>query len=471
MNTHHSGTKTKTTELKRVIGFWGGTAIVVGCVVGAGIFRTPASIANVLQNPLLIIALWVGAGLLCLCGALALAELSTMMPRTGGTYVYIRAAYGDSAAFTFGWLYVVAAIPSGIAALATFFGELMLHLAGQNPATAAPYMIPGIAVAMLVVLSLVNVRGVALGAMVQTTFTIIKTLALVLVVFVAFLVVDGHIEHLAPASGGLELNGGFVGLAAALSFVFYTYNGWVYIGLVGGEIEKPEKRLKPMLLTGVIIILIIYVVTNLAYVYAFPVNTMQDKHVAQDIMTQAFGPIGGKFIAACIVASVFGTMNGTILTNSHVAYAPARDGLSFKFLGRCHPKWATPDASIMTQGAIAVVLTLWLKNFDALASYFVVVEWTALIFIIGTVFILRRKLPHFPRPYKVPGYPLIPLIFVVGTTVGLAAIVWSRIELYNYYNPFLGLGIACLGFPVYYIWKAVNSRWGNDVFHEDASVF
>jgi len=450
--------KNKTTELKRAIGFWGGTAIVVGSVVGSGIFRTPASIANVFQDPTLILGLWIGAGLLCLCGALTLAELGTLLPKTGGTYVYLRAAYGDAAAFTFGWLYVVAAIPSSMAALAAFFGELILHLYGLDPMIQPTYMVPIIASTMVIVLSLINIRGVAFGAYVQTSFTVVKTLALAVVIFVAFLLLDGQMDNFAPAAGGITKNGGVYGLAAAIAFVFWSYDGWVNIGFVAGELEKPEKRIKPMLITGVLIIIALYVLANLAYIYIFPVSTMPGKLVAQDIMTLAFGPAGGIVMSVAIIMSVFGAMNGTILTKSRVAYALSRDRLSFSFLGHVHPRWATPDLSIITQGTIAVLILYWLKNYDAIVSYFVVVEWSALIFTIAAVFVLRKKLPNAPRPYRVPGYPWIPIIFIVGTTFGLTTIVISGIELNNDYTPLMGLGIAILGFPVYYIWQAFHRR-------------
>jgi len=449
---------TVATDLKRTIGFWGGTAIVVGSVVGSGIFRTPSSIAAVLQDPRLILALWVGTGFLCLCGALALAELATLLPRTGGSYVYLREAYGDSAAFTFGWLYVVAAIPSGIAALAAFFAELVLRLFGVDPATAPAYVHSVIATSMLVTLSLINIRGTALGAAVQTAFTVIKTAAVAVVIVVAFVLVDGSLSHFTAAPGGLSQNGGVVGLAAAVAAVFFTYNGWVYVGLVAGEISEPEKRLQPILVVGTLTIMTLYVLANLAYFYVFPVTEMVDKLVAQEVMELAFGPVGALVIGVAIAASVFGAMNGTILTNSRVAYALARDGLSFSVLGRCHPRFATPHVSIAVQCVMAIALVLWLKNFDALISYFVVVEWSALIFTIAAVFVLRRRMPDAPRPYRVPFYPWVPLVFVVGTTLGLAAIVWSRIELQGDYAPLAGLGLACLGFPIYYVWRALTGR-------------
>jgi amino acid transporter len=444
------------TDLKRTIGFWGGTAIVVGSVVGSGIFRTPSSIAAVLQNPPLILAMWIGTGLLCLCGALTLAELATLLPKTGGTYVYLREAYGDSAAFTFGWLNVVAAIPSGIAALAAFFAELTLRVFGRDPATVPDIVHSVIASSMLVTLSLINIRGAALGAAVQTAFTVIKTAAVAAVIFVAFLFVEGSWPNLAAPPDGD--GGDLVGVAAAVGAVFFTYNGWVYVGLVAGEIAEPEKRLQPILVTGVLTIMTLYVLVNVAYFYVFPVSEMVDKLVAQEILELAFGPVGGLVIAACIVASVFGAMNGTILTNSRVAYALARDGLSFSALGRCHRRFATPHVSIAVQGVMAVALVFWLKNFDALISYFVVVEWSALIFTIAAVFVLRRKMADAPRPYRVPAYPWVPLVFVVSTTLGLAAIVWSRIELQGDYAPLTGLGLACLGFPIYYVWRAVTRK-------------
>ena len=321
-------------ELRRVIGFWGGTALIVGTVIGSGIFRTPASIAKVSQDPFLIMVLWVAVGGLTLCGALCLAELGTLLPRTGGTYVYLRAAYGDAAAFVFGWLYLVAAIPSGLGALGIFFGELVLGLFGFDPESAPRWGIRGVAIGTIVFLSAVNVLGAKFGATVQKVFTVIKVAALLGVIAVAF-AFSGRMPATAVVTPEQT---GILGLAAALAYVLFTYNGWVYIGMVAGEIVDPERKLKRILVVSTLTLAALYVTANFAYFAAMPVESMPGKKVvAQEIVTAALGPVAGVVLATCIMASVFGAMNGGILTKSRVAYALARDGLSFSILGRCHP--------------------------------------------------------------------------------------------------------------------------------------
>src|SRR5947207_2347844 len=215
------------TELRRSIGFWSGVALIVGTMIGGGIFRTPASIAGVLRDPRLILLLWVFFGVVSICGALTLSELATMLPQTGGTYVYLRAAYGDSAAFVFGWLYMLAAIPSGMAALAVFLGELLLGPSAWIPAAAA---------GAIVGLSAVNILGVRLGAAIQNVFAVTKVAALAAMIALAFASGKGDPGRwlLAP-----EESGGWRGIAAAAQSILFTYNGWVYVSLAAGEILEP----------------------------------------------------------------------------------------------------------------------------------------------------------------------------------------------------------------------------------------
>jgi amino acid transporter len=434
-------------ELRRDLGFWGGLSVVVGTVIGGGIFRTPATIASVLPDPLLILALWAVVGAITLCGALSLAELASLLPKTGGTYVYLRAAYGDAAAFAFGWLYLLAAIPSGFAALAAFFGELVLRACGRDPA-AAPGLVTAVAAGAVVVLSAANVLGVRFGAVVQKVFAGIKVAALLGIIAACLL--SGQADP-ARLSGG-EFT--FRGLASAVAFVMFTYNGWVYVSLVAGEVESAETRMKRILIAGTLTVIGLYLGANLSYLLVVPVAEMPGTVVAREALIRTAGPWAGTLVMACIGASVFGALNGIVLSKARVPYALARDGLSFAFLGRCHPRFATPHVSILVLAAITVALLLWLRSFDALAAYFVVVEWFALLFAIAAVLVLRRKLPGAPRPYRVPGCPWVPLVFIVGTTLGLAAIVWSSAAK-GRWEPLIGLGISLAGFPVHSLWR----RW------------
>jgi APA family basic amino acid/polyamine antiporter len=421
--------------------------VVVGTVIGSGIFRTPSSIAKVFDDPVIIMGLWVFGGAICLCGALSLAELAALFPRTGGSYVYLREAYGDAAAFTFGWLYLLAAIPSGMAALAVFFGEQLVGLFPGTPPAAA---VPAVAIALIAALSAANIVGVRLASRIQQAFTVIKVAALAGVILLA--AASGAVEPGHFRAGG-SADSPLLGLAAALAYVLFAYNGWVYLSMVAGELEAPERSAGRVLLWGMLAVTALYVLANAAYIAMVPVPGMRGKIVAEEIVARVLGSGARAGLTACILCSVFGSMNGVILTKSRVAYALARDGLGFSVLGRCHPRWATPHVSIAVQGVLAVLLIVWLRDFDRITPYFVVVEWLALLFTIAAVFVLRRRRPDAPRPYRVPAYPWVPGVFVVGVTVGLAAIVWSRIALLKDYAPLIGLAVSLAGFPVYAVWR------------------
>jgi len=439
------------TDLKRTIGFWAGVAIVIGSIVGSGIFRTPAEIARVLPNPGVILALWVVFGLVSLCGALTLAELSSLLPRTGGTYVILQKAYGDAAAFTFGWMYLVGAIPASLGAVAMVFSEQLVELSGGEPVTTSSFQVKAIAVAIIVVLTVINVLGVALATAVQSLFTIIKMAALAALFFLAL--AAGGTDGSRLSTGGEVLAGG---LAQAAAFIIFTYNGWAYLGLVAGEVKDPERQVSRIILSGMFIVIVFYLATNLMYHLSLPVSEMaKETVVARRVAFDLFGPRGGAAMNAVILASVFGTLCAIVLTNSRVPYAMARDGLGFAILGRCHPKFATPHVALLLQGAITVALILWLGSFGRLSTYFVLVEWTALVFAIAAIFVLRRKMPEAPRPYRTPGYPFVPLVFVLVVSLFLVGIAWSNASRGDW-APVLGLAISLAGFPAFMLWRGFS---------------
>jgi APA family basic amino acid/polyamine antiporter len=438
--------------LARVIGFWGGLAVIVGITIGGGIFRKPHTLARDVGDPATILGLWVGFGLVSVCGALALAELSSMLPHTGGVYVYLRSAYGDAAAFVFGWLFLLVSTPAAIGALATFFAELLLGLIGHDPARTGS-TVPAVACVTIVALSVVNLLGARLGSAVQSVFAFLKVGALLALIVASFTVPGGSFAHLAPADhAGRNLGSG----AAS---VIWAYDGWVAVSMVAGEVVAPERLLRKVIVGGMLLIVLLYVGANIGYFYALPVAVMAQETggVPQRIMADLLGPIGAGLIGAAILCSVFGALNGNILAKPRVAYAMARDGLTFGFLGRVHPRWSTPHAAILIQAAMAIVLVVALRDFDALTTYFVVVEWSALLFAVAAVLVLRARRPEAPRPFRTPGYPWVPLVFLVGTLAGLLAIVQGEIDrpIPNY-APLWGLLLAGVGFPVYRLWRELS---------------
>ena len=436
-------------DLRRVIGFAGGTALIVGITIGGGIFRKPPTIAGLVPNPLVILGLWAAFGLISICGALAIAELSSLLPRPGGVYVFLREAYGDAAAFVFGWLYVLVTTPTAVAALAAVFAEFLLNLLGM-PVDAVAVQV--IAIGAIITLTGTNVLGARVGAGVSEVTTLVKVAALAAIILGAFLFGNGSLSHL--SEGGAVERGG---LARAVASVFWTYDGWIAVSMIAGEVVAPERLMKRIIITGMLVIVTLYIGANLAYLYMMPVSVMaqQREAIARTVMTEIAGPAAGIGILLAIMTSVFGALNGNLLAKPRVAYAMARDGLTFSFLGKIHPRWSTPWAALLIQGLVAIIMVLILHDFDTLTTYFVVVEWGALIFAVAAVFVLRRKMARAPRPYHTPGYPWVPLLFVLGTIVGVSAIVWGEIQVGNL-SPIYGLGIALAGFPVHQLWKRLK---------------
>jgi len=424
----------------------------VGITIGSGVFRKPFTLANDVGDPVSILALWVGFGLVSLCGALALAELSCMLPRTGGAYVFLRAAYGDPAAFTFGWLYLLVTTPAAIGALATFFGELLLSMGGKAGTGAPAWAVPAIASATILFLSGVNLLGARPGSAVQTFFTVVKIVALLVLMVVSFTAAAGSFAHLRPSEGGPRN----LGMGAAS--VIWAYDGWIAVSMIAGEVRAPEQLMRRIIVAGMLAIVFLYVGANVGYFYALPVETMAATvGVPQRIMSDRLGPLGGSLIAGAILCSVFGALNGNILAKPRVAYALARDGLTFSVLGRVHPRWATPHIALIVHALGAVLLVGLLRDFDRLTTYFIVVEWGALLFAVGAVIVLRRRWPDAPRPFRTPGYPWTPLVFILGTAAGLIAIVAQEIDRpVPNYSPLWGLLIAAAGFPVYAIWRGAR---------------
>jgi APA family basic amino acid/polyamine antiporter len=447
-------------ELRRVIGFWGGTALIVGITIGAGIFRKPYSLAQVNNDPRVIMGLWAAFGVISVCGALALAELASMMPHTGGTYVYLRAAYGDSAAFVFGWIYLLVATPAAVGALATFFGELLCGIVGWNLVH-----VPLIGGVTLAVLTAANLVGAKSGSAIQSVFTAIKIGALLLLMFVSFFLLEGTTDHLSMRSG-THFDLGALGISAGA--VIWAYDGWVAVSMIAGEVIAAEKLMKRIIVAGMFAIVFLYLGANLAYFNSMTLYEMAEakEGVPQAIMTKFLGPAGAPAISACIMCSVFGALNGNILAKPRVPYALAKDGLTFAFLGKAHPRWSTPYAAILIQSGVALLMVILFHKdpntmFDKLTTYFVVVEWSALLFTVAAVFVLRRKMPDAVRPYRTPLYPWVPLVFLVGASLGLAAIVWGSTSKGDW-SPVTGLLISLAGFPVFWIWRRLRSERQNE---------
>ena len=430
-------------SLPRILGFWDITGIVVGCVIGSGIFIVPAAVAAGVQYPLLILAVWAVSGVLCFFGAVTFAELGAAYPHAGGMYVYLREAYGPLIAFLFGWTLFLVIDSGSIATLAVSFSSK--YLPYFFPVT--PLMSKVIALLFVAFLVTVNYVGTRWGALLQNFLTLIKFGAILAVCATVLIFAKGNAGNFvtpAPTTFSWDL---ITKMGIALVATFWAYKGWEVATFSAGEIKNPEKNLPAGLLISLSTVIFLYLLTNLAYLYAFPASEIaKSDRIASDAMSFAVGPVGASIIAFTILFSITGAANSNLLCTPRVFFAMASDGLFFKKIAAVHPRFLTPHVSIVAIGLWAVGLSLS-GTFEQLFTYVIFGQWIFFGLTAGAVFILRRKRPGLPRPYKTWGYPVTPAIFI------LAAFLISVNSLINqFWNAFAGLAIIFLGVPAYMYW-------------------
>jgi basic amino acid/polyamine antiporter, APA family len=433
-------------ELPRVLGLWDVVSIVIGGVIGSGIFLVPADIARGVGAPLLIFAVWVVGGLLSYFGALSFAEMGGAMPKAGGMYNFLREAYGSLPAFLFGWTLFLVIDSGAIATLTVAFASnylpyfVKISFVGQQL----------VAAAFILFLVVVNYVGVRWGANLQNFLTIIKFVALAAVCIIVFIFAkdasaSNWIRPLPTGFSGSMFGAFGIALVASL----WAYKGWEGATYSAGEVKRPERNLPMGLLIGTMTCVIIYVITNMAYLYVFPASKIAESpRIASDVMNVVVGPVGASIISFIILFSIMGAANQTILCSPRVYFAMARDGLFFDKIAEAHPKFLTPHISIIALGVWSLVLTLLLKTFESLFTYVIFGEWIFFGLTVGAVIVLRKKRPDLPRPYKTWGYPITPIIFM------LAALYISGNSLVNTFKESMfGLVIIFLGVPAYIYWK------------------
>jgi len=441
--------KEKPAELPRVLGVWDLISIIVGGVIGSGIFIVPAAVALNVGSPWLIMSVWVFGGLLCFFGALSFAELAAMYPEAGGVYIYLREAYGPLLSFLFGWTLFLVIDSGAIATLAVAFSSKYL-----------PHFFPHlsfvttkiIAVSLILFLAVVNYIGVRWGALLQNVLTLIKFGAILAVCAVVFAVAKGSTAHFVqpPPTFSTDLIGKF---GLALVATLWAYKGWESSTFSSGEVKNPEKNLPIGLFAGTLIIIGIYLLANLAYLYAFPAEVMaKSDRIAADVMNFAVGPWGASLIAFIILFSITGAANQNLLCSPRVYFAMARDGLFFKQVASVHPRFLTPHVSVVLMAGWSSLLSLS-GTFEQLFTYVVFGQWLFFGLTVTAVIILRRKQPGLSRPYKTWGYPFTPLFFI------LASLYVSINTLINeFWNSFAGLAIISLGIPAYFYWYSRRRR-------------
>jgi APA family basic amino acid/polyamine antiporter len=436
-------------ELPRLLGLKDVVGIVVGTMIGSGIFIVPAAVADAVKAPLVLLLVWVIGGILTFFGALSLAELGAAYPYAGGMYVFLREAYGRLAAFLFGWTLFLIIDSGSMATLAVAFSSKYLpQFVRLSPAGTRV-----VAVSLVVVLALINYIGVKWGALVQNLLTLIKVGALVGVGAVVFAFARGNPRHfVTPAVPpfSISLVGAIgVGLVAAL----WALKGWEMATFSAGEIRRPERNLPRGILFGTFLVIVLYLGANLAYLYAVPIRDLaRSSRIASDAMGVAVGPVGASIIALAILLSIAGAANSHVLTGPRVYFAMARDGLFFRKVGRVHPRFLTPHVSIIALGLWSALLCLT-GTFEQLFTFVVFGLWIFFGLTVGAVITLRRKRPELARPYRTWGYPFTPALFV------LAALFISVNTLINkFWNSFAGLLIIALGLPAYFYWRRKEKK-------------
>jgi basic amino acid/polyamine antiporter, APA family len=448
------------TELKRDLGAWAALAIVVGTVIGSGIFRVPqAMILNVGSVPLVFLV-WIAGGLLSLAGALTYAELAAAMPGAGGEYVYLTEAYGPVWGFLYSWTQMWVAKSGSIATLATAFFEYTAHFVPQFESvwfTAGPFSIKYgqmFALVLILLLGGVNYLGVRIGGDVQVAVTAVK------VGLIACLILAGLFSpHPAAASAALSLPQPppvFAGFIAALVAALWAYDGWNNVGMVASEVKNPQRNLPLALIGGTLGVIAIYMLANWAYFRVLsPAQVGARKLVAAEMMQRIFesrGAAAGSAAASAVsiaaMISIFAALNGSILTGARVPYAAARDGLFFRSAARVHPAFHTPGVSILMLSAWSAVLVLSGK-YEELFDFVIFGSWILYAMATASVFVLRRKRPDLPRPYKTFGYPAVPLLFLAGATVLEISTLWTKPR-----ESIAGIILILLGLPFYFYWRS-----------------
>ena len=460
------------TELVRGLTLTTAIMIAAGSMIGSGIFRKPATMASQLMSPELLLIVWLVAGIITFIGALCNAEVAGMIDATGGQYVYFQKMYGNFVSYLYGWS-VFAVIQTGAgAAIAYVFGEYLgyfikypqLPESLQNFSLYVP-IVGNIfpfaefgakvsAILCILFLTGINYVGVIFGGAVQSFVTFIKIASIVLLSILLLTSGTGSLANIStgfsmPASSTSNIISLF---GLAIAGAFWAYDGWNNLTFVAGEIKQPQRNVPLGLLFGTLIVVIVYMLVNVAYLYVLPIEKMAESPlVAATAAEFVFGSEGAILISIAVIISTFGALNGNILSTARVCFAMSRNNMFIKSLDKIHPKYATPHTSLVAQGVWSCLLVLT-GTFDTITDYVMFASW--LFYMLGAygVIVLRKKMPDVPRPYKVWGYPYTPMIFVIFSFLFLVNTLVS-----DYENAAMGLLLILLGLPFYY-WRIAKNN-------------
>jgi len=440
-----------TPQLARDLGVGAATAIVVGTIIGSGIFLVPAEMTQAVGSAKLVYLAWIVGGLLSFAGALTYAELGAMKPQSGGEYVYVRDAYGPLWGFLYGWTWFLIAKPASIATITTgivrilgtfptfsFFSTEFLHA----PIALNYGQLAAILAAILI--SVLNYLGVKKAGEFQLIFTILKVAIILGIIAICFSASQGTWHNFAGDFVGAK--GGIAGFFAALVAALWAYDGWNDLNMVAEEVRRPERNIPIALIAGVAIVGALYILVNAAVQYVLPVDTIAiSQRPASDAIAVVLGPLGASIVSAGMALSMFVTLNGTIMSGARVPFAVARDGYFFRALADVHPRFHTPSGAIVVQCVLAILLLLGGGNFRQFFSLAIFAEWLFYMISGSTVFVFRKRDPNARRPYHVWGYPVVPALFVAASAVLLYYTFTDNLR-----NSSLGLLVIAAGIPVFY---------------------
>jgi APA family basic amino acid/polyamine antiporter len=428
-----------TDRLPRQLGVWSAAAVCVGSMIGSGIFRVPSTAAADTGTATAMMLTWVVGGLVAVSGALTLAEAAALFPRAGGLYVYLREAYGPLPAFLFGWLILIIS-PASTAAVAIAFGEYLGRLVSLTAGQ-------GRLVAVLAILALAtsNYRSIRYGAAIQNVLTSAKVLGIAVLTIAAF-ALPATTPIAAPSRPMLPL-GTWGGFGLGLVAVLFAYNGWQDATAIAGEVRDPGRSLPRALIGGTLAVTGVYLAANAAYLHVLPMAQIAASPlVAADVAVRLVGRIGSALISVLVCVSTFGTVNVAMMVYPRVVFAMAEDRLFFRRMAAVHPRYATPHAAIALTAAFAVAYVT-LRSFEQLIEIFILGSLPFWALAVAAVLVLRRRRPDLPRSYRTPGYPLVPLLFLLA----MVALIGNSLREHPG-SAGITLGAILAGIPVYYWW-------------------
>jgi basic amino acid/polyamine antiporter, APA family len=437
--------------LARDLGVNQAIAVVVGTVIGSGIFLVPTEMMQAVGSAKIVYMVWLVGGLLSFFGALTYAELGAMKPQASGEYVYMRDAYGPLAGFLASWTWFLIAKPASIATLSTG----IVRVLGTFPAFAflsdsvirTPFTINYgqlLAIAATLLITFLNYVGVKKAGEFQLIFTLLKVLMILTIVAAGFSYSGGTWANFAGSYAGAK--GGIAGFMAALVAALWAYDGWNDLNMVAGEIRNPERDIPIALIAGVAIVGALYVLVNAAVQYVLPASAVgATQRPASDAMALVLGPIGAGIVSAGMALSMFVALNGTIMSGARLPFTMSRDGYFFSALGDVHPRFRTPAAALQVQAGLSIILLLLGGSFRQFFSLAIFSEWLFYMLTASTIFVFRRRNPDVPRPYRVWGYPVVPLLFVLASGVLLYYTFADNVR-----NSVLGCLVILAGVPVFY---------------------